>query len=157
MKKLFIVLAMVLASVTASAQDVLGFKFGMTTDEAAAVSVECDSIFIDQEVNSYVFLNVERKGIDYDLLIVQFDDEGKLSTIMLGAEVDDIAEGVELQQQIIGESTVVESEDDAELPDVKEYLVDESGDGEPDYILSIILDDQDQSLSVVATYPSVWD
>ena len=49
MKKLFFVLACILASVSVSAQDVLGFRFGMTQEEAAAVSVDCDSIMIDQE------------------------------------------------------------------------------------------------------------
>lgn len=157
MKKLFFLFAFIMASVSISAQDVLGFRFGMTQEEAAAVSVDCDSIMIDQEANSFLFLNVERNGIDYDLLIVQFDDNDKLSTIMFGAEVDNIAEGAELQQQIIGNSTIVESEDDEELSGSKVYFVDETGDGEPEYILSIIRDEQDQSLSVVATYPSDWE
>ena len=175
MKKLFFVLACILASVSVSAQDVLGFRFGMTQEEAAAVSVDCDSIMIDQEANSFVFQNVEHSimidqeansfvfqnvehnGIDYDLLIVQFDDEDKVSTIMLGAEVEDIAEGAELQKQIIGNNTIVESEDDEDIRGAKVYFVDETGDGEPEYVLLITRDEIDQELSVVVTYPSAWD
>ena len=157
MKKLFFVLACILASVYVSAQDVLGFRFGMTPEEAAAVSVDCDSIMIDQEANSFVFQNVEHNGIDYDLLIVQFDDEDKVATIMLGAEVEDIAEGAELQKQIIGNNTIVESEDDEDIRGAKVYFVDETGDGEPEYVLLITRDEIDQELSVVVTYPSAWD
>lgn len=157
MKKLFFVFAFVLASISVNAQDVLGFRFGMTQEEASAISVDCDSIMIDQEANSFLYIDVERNGVDYDLLIVQFDDDDKLATIMLGAEVEDITEGAELQQQIIGNNAVVESEDDEDLPGAKVYFVDESGDGEPEYILSVIRDEEDQSLSVVATYPSVWE
>lgn len=157
MKKLFFVFAFVMASVSVSAQDVLGFRFGMTQEEASAVAVDCDSIMIDQEANSFLFIDVERNGVEYDLLIVQFDDDDKLSTIMLGAEVEDIAEGAELQHQIIGNNAIVESEDDDELPGAKVYFVDETGDGEPEYILSIIRDEEDKSLSVVATYPSAWE
>ena len=140
MKKLFFVLACILASVSVSAQDVLGFRFGMTQEEAAAVSVDCDSIMIDQEAKSFVFQNVEHNGIDYDLLIVQFDDEG-----------------AELQKQIIGNNTIVESEDDEDVRGAKVYFVDETGDGEPEYVLLITRDEIDQELSVVVTYPSVWD
>lgn len=157
MKKLFFVLAFIVASVSVNAQDVLGFKFGMTQEQAAAVSVDCDSIMIDQEANTFLFLDVERNGIDYDLLIVQFDDDDKISTIMLGAEVESIDEGAELQQLIIGNNKVVESENDEDLAGAKVYFVDETGDEEPEYILSIIRDEEDQSLSVVATYPSAWD
>ena len=157
MKKLFFVLAFIVASVSVNAQDVLGFKFGMTQEQAAAVSVDCDSIMIDQEANTFLFLDVERNGIDYDLLIVQFDDYDKISTIMLGAEVESIDEGAELQQLIIGNNKVIESENDEDLAGAKVYFVDETGDEEPEYILSIIRDEEDQSLSVVATYPSAWD
>ena len=100
---------------------------------------------------------MEHNGIDYDLLIVQFDDEDKVATIMLGAEVEDIAEGAELQKQIIGNNTIVESEDDEDVRVAKVYFVDETGDGEPEYVLLITRDEIDQELSVFVTYPSAWD
>ena len=81
MKKLFFVLACILASVSVSAQDVLGFRFGMTQEEAAAVSVDCDSIMIDQEANSFVFQNVEHNGTDYDLLLLQCAPSGGAASL----------------------------------------------------------------------------
>ena len=39
----------------------------------------------------------------------------------------------------------------------KVYFVDETGDGEPEYVLLITRDEIDQELSVVVTYPSAWD
>ena len=63
----------------------------------------------------------------------------------------------ELQKQIIGNNTIVESEDDEDIRGAKVYFVDETGDGEPEYVLLITRDEIDQELSVVVTYPSAWD
>ena len=70
--------------------------------------------------------------------LVQFDDEDKVATIMLGAEVEDIAEGAELQKQIIGNNTIVESEDDEDVRWCKRCIsLMRPGDGEPEYVLLI--------------------
>ena len=157
MKRLLFFFAFIVTGVTMSAQNILGFNFGMTTEEAAEVSVDCDSIMIDEEANTYLFTNVERKGIDYDLLVVLFDDDAKLSTITLGAEVKDLAEGAALQKKIIGNNKVIDSYDDPDLEGSKLYYVDETGDDNPEYVLDVIRDEEDGTMSVVATFPRDWE
>lgn len=157
MKRILFFMAFIATGVAMSAQNILGFNFGMTMEEASGVEVECDSIALDEETNSLLIINVERDGIEYDLLVLQFDDDGELSTITLGADVGDIAEAAALQKRIIGTGSIIECDDDEEMPGAKLYIVDETKDGEPDYMLSVVRGDDGKSLSVVATYPRDWD
>ncbi|MDD7317643.1 MAG: hypothetical protein SOZ80_07050 [Prevotella sp.] len=157
MKRIFFFLSFAIAAATMSAQNILGFNFGMTLDEASEVEVDCDSVVVDEETNTFLFLNVEYKGNDYDLLVVLFDDEGKLSTISLGTEVSNLEEGAALQKKIIGNSMVIDSFDDPDMSGARLYYVDDTGDDNPEYILSIVSDDDDGTLSVVATYPRDWE
>ncbi|RRD02808.1 hypothetical protein [Prevotella sp. OH937_COT-195] len=157
MKRLLFFFAFIVTSTAMNAQNVLGFNFGMTVEEASEVEIECDSIIIDEEANSLLITNVERNGTDYDLMIVQFDDEGRLSTITLGVEVKDLAEAAAMQKRIISGGNIIENDDDNELAGAKIYIVDETKNGEPDYIISIMRDEEDRTLSVVATYPRDWE
>ena len=54
MKRLLFFFAFIVTGVTMSAQNILGFNFGMTTEEAAEVSVDCDSIMIDEEAKALI-------------------------------------------------------------------------------------------------------